>query len=201
LPSANVVKWDKQMIGDITNVVDPDNILENVSVDTAGKCKADSERNDCLLVTVTHTFRGVPDFNIVGTQVWDDRVNSWQNFYNHGIEVVGESLNPAKEIVVLDHDGIKRTLSLLDKTTGVDENGTEWNLINGFWQYEQTYPGKIVDELTSRWYDRNHAIFNTYKQGQALIAEQTLARSNGIGWYFSWAFSIFSEIITLIGTS
>ncbi len=170
-----IIKWDKQMIGEVTNVVDPDNILENVRVDTTkGKCKADSDRNDCLIVTVAHTFRGVPDFNIVGTQVWDERVNSWQNFYNHGIEVIGESLNPTKEIVVLDHDGIRHTLSLLDKTTGIDENGTEWNLINGFWQYEQPYSGKIVDELTSRWYDRNHAIFATYKQGQALLAEQTL---------------------------
>jgi len=65
----------------------------------AGKCMEGSEV-ECRIVTIYHTFLEPLEFNVVSTIVWDDRRNSWQNFFNHGIEVTGDSLNPSRGIPV-----------------------------------------------------------------------------------------------------
>jgi len=112
--SKAVINWDKSFDGiETVTLDDPENVLDNIKVTTTeGSCSDDSSQK-CLIVKVKHTFRAPLDFNILGTNVWDFKRNAWQNYYNHGIEVVGESLNPPKE-----YDGInKRQIYHLTETS------------------------------------------------------------------------------------
>ena len=126
-------------------VTDPQNALDNVRVETNHVSCDDSNQTDCLEIIIYHTFRTPLDFNIVATDVWDTARLSWQNYYNHGIEVIGESLNPAKE-----YDGINRGhiyhLTETGKTTAVDEFGNSWTLSLGVWNKDYVVPQRIVED-------------------------------------------------------
>ena len=165
-----MIVWNKSTDGTETvTLVDPHNALDNVRVLTSeGKCKADSTTNGCLIVTVFHTFRESLDFDMVGTNVWDYERNGWQNFYNHGIHIEGQSLNPPDEYVGI-YKGNLIHLIETGKNTAVDTDGNTWTFDNT-WIKDYISIGKIDDPITSQGYDRNHVRFGTYKQGQELVA-------------------------------
>ena len=102
----------------------------------------------------------------------DAKRNAWQNYYNHGIEVVGESLNPPKE-----YDGINKGqiyhLTETSKTTAIDEFGNSWSLKYGLWEMDFILNEKISDGFAQ---DRNNSWFNIYKQGQELIAKEVMGQ-------------------------
>jgi len=149
-------------------ITDPENALENVRVRTStGNCNSDFAI-ECLIVTIDHTFRAPLDFNMVGTDVWDTRLNSWQNYYNHGIEVVGESLNPPNEYFGI-YQGELIHLIETGKNIAIDGDGNLWTFDNT-WIKDYIYKGKTDDPMTSQGYDRDHVKFNTYKQEQELVA-------------------------------
>ena len=154
-------------------VTDPENALENVRVETNNVSCDGDERVNCLGVVIYHTFRAPLDFNIVATDVWDTKRSAWQNYYNHGIEVVGESLNPPKE-----YDGINKGqiyhLTETSKTSAVDDFGNTWSLVYDQWIMDYVPNHKVVDEIAMNGYPREHAKFNVYKYGQYLIAENKL---------------------------
>lgn len=175
------IEWDRTFDGTETiNIIDPDNVLsDNVRVLTSeGKCSMDSLTDDCLIVKVYHTFRAPPEFNIVGTNVWDSYRNSWQNYYNHGIEVVGKSMNPPKQYQAMDR-GHLVTITEIEKNHAVDENGNHW-FFDKEWLKEYVPSGKIADPIsTYHGIDRNHAYFQTYLKGQQLVASHTLEQILG----------------------
>jgi len=153
-------------------ITDPEHALDNVRVETSEVSCDDSGQTDCLGVTIYHTFRAPLDFNIVATDVWDFKRNPWQNYYNHGIEIVGQSMNPPKE-----YDGINKGhiyhLTETSKTTAVDEFGNSWYLDHGLW-VKDYIPNKRIDPATAHGIDRNNSYFNMYKSGQSLLAENRL---------------------------
>ena len=73
-----------------TTLYDPENALENVRIVTAKEPCSPLSKIQCLVVSIYHTFREPLNFNMVATYVWDFYRNSWQNYYNHGIEIVGD---------------------------------------------------------------------------------------------------------------
>jgi len=153
-------------------ITDPENALDNVRVKTStGNCNVDSS-TECLIVTINHRFRTQLDFNIVATDVWDARLNSWQNYYNDGIEVIGESLNPPKQYTGI-HDGHLITITEIGKNTAIDQQGNTWTF-DKVWKKDYIPNTKIDDGITSHWYDRNHEAFSYYKYGQELLAKQIL---------------------------
>lgn len=147
-------------------LTDPENVLDDVRVKTNIVSCDEDKRVNCLAVTIYHTFRAPLDFNIVATDVWDSKRNAWQNYYNHGIEVVGESLNPPRE-----YDGINRGtiyhLTETSKTTAVDEFGNSWTL-----KYDKWYKDYVVEKVqdTGNVNSRNHSAFSDWKQEQAEMA-------------------------------
>jgi len=151
---------------EIVTVTDPENVLEDVRVETSHVSCDGDKRVNCLGVTIFHTFRAPLDFNMVATDVWDIKRNAWQNYYNHGIEVIGESLNPPKE-----YDGINRGqiyhLTETSKTTAVDEFGNSWTL-----KYDKWYKDYVVKKVqdTGNVKNRNHSAFGDWKQLQAEMA-------------------------------
>jgi len=154
-------------------ITDPENTLDDIRVETSHVSCDGDVRVSCLGVTIYHTFRAPLDFNIVATDVWDTKRASWQNYYNHGIEVVGESLNPPKE-----YDGINKGqiyhLTETSKTTAIDEFGNSWSLEYGVWAMDYIPNEKIIDGITKHGIDRNNAWFNIYKLGQELSAKEVL---------------------------
>jgi len=82
-------------------VTDPENALDSIKVSTnIENCNGNDSDTQCLIVTINHRFRAPLEFNIVGTDVWDMQRNSWQNYFNHGIDVTGQSLNPMKTMMI-----------------------------------------------------------------------------------------------------
>jgi len=167
--SKAVIVWDKTFDGiETVTVEDPDNVLQDVSVRTStGKC-ADDSTTECLLVTIDHTFRAPLDFNIVGTNVWDTKRNSFQNYYNHGVEIQGKSLNPPNEYFGIYKGNLIHLIETA-KNTAIDTDGNTWTFDN-IWIKDYIYKGKIVDPITSQGYDRDHVKFNVIMQEQELVA-------------------------------
>jgi len=173
--SKAVIEWDKTFDGiETVTVKDPDNVLQNVHVQTTtGKC-ADDSATECLLITVDHIFRTPLDFNIVGTNVWDYRLNSWQNYYNHGIEIHGKSLNPPNEYFGI-YKGKLIHLIETAKNTAIDTDGNTWTFDNT-WIKDFIYKGKIDDPKSSKGYGRDHVKFSAYKQEQELVASSFIEK-------------------------
>ena len=121
--------------------------------------------------SIYHTFREAPEFQMLSTYVWDQKRNGWQNYYNHGIEVVGESLNPPNE-----YDGVNKGqiyhLTETGKNIAVDEFGNTWTL-DKTWTKDYVKPERIVD---SDWsvLTRMHSEFSEYKQDQINRAQMLL---------------------------
>ena len=150
-------------------ITDPENALDNVSV-TTDKVACNGGPTQCLEITINHMFREPLDFDIVGTNVWDYSRQSWQNYYNHGIEVVGESLNPPKEFNGINKGHIYH-LTETSKTTAVDEFGDSWTYQYGTWVKDFIKQERIQDGET-QVFDRMHSDFAEYREqisNEALI--------------------------------
>jgi len=134
------------------------------------------------------------EFDIVATNVWDYSRNAWQNYYNHGIHIEGDSLNPPKEYDGI-HKGHVYHLTETGKNTAIDEFGDSWTF-NKTWNMDYKPPMKIAKSLLNpdkMWaikhvlqddydnysteafgYNKNDYEFTSYKKGQALLAEKTM---------------------------
>ncbi len=172
--SKAVINWDKTYDGiETVTIDDPENVLDKVKVTTSEGYCSDEMQTKCLIIKVVHTFRAPLDFDILGTNVWDAKRNGWNNYFNHGIEVVGESLNPPKEYEVSEKRQLYH-LTETGKTSAVDEFGNSWSLKYGLWEMDYIPTKKIIDGVEQNGIDRNNAWFNIYKQGQELIAKEVL---------------------------
>lgn len=154
------------------SVDDPDGVLDDVDVKTSkGKCSETME-DQCLIVTFYHRFKTPLENNRIGTYVWDKNRASWQNFFNHGIEIEGQSLNPPKEHLGIDN-GYLVHLYQTSKNTAIDEHGNAWTF-DKEWIKDYKSKGKIDNGVTSHGIDRNNPRFEMYKKGQELLAQHTL---------------------------
>jgi len=170
-----MIQWDRSFDGiETVTVVDPYNVLDNVRVDTSeGKCRTDSSTDDCLIIIVNHRFRAPLESDIVATNVWDQRRNAWQNYYNHGVNVEGESLNPPNEYVGIYKGNLVHLIET-GKNIAVDGQGNNWTF-DKVWKKDYIPNTKIDDGVTSHGFDRNHVTFSIYKYDQELLAKQILA--------------------------
>ena len=142
-------------------LTDPENALDRVSV-TTDKVACNDGPTPCLEITINHMFRESLDFNIVGTDVWDYSRQSWQNYYNHGIEVVGDSLNPPNEYTGIDKGHIYH-LTETGKTTAVDEFGYSWTFQYGKW-HKDFVKNEQIRDLSTDVMTRTHYDFKTSKE-------------------------------------
>lgn len=153
---------------------DPENVLQDVSTNvTTARC-SDIISEICLVVSILHTFRDKLDFNMVATQVWDKNRNSWQNFYNDGVQIVGDSLNPPKKHIGLDRGRIVE-ITETEKNTAIDEQGNLWRFDKS-WTKEYIPPIK-VSRYTSHGLDRYDIGFHSYMKEQESIAMQKITHT------------------------
>jgi len=191
-----LIEWDRLFDGtEVVSVTDPDNLLEdNVRVDVASdlvKCTASSVDEKCTLIRIYHTFREAPEFQMISTYVWDQKRNGWQNYYNHGIEVVGESLNPPDEYDAINKGHIYHLMET-SKGMAVDEFGDSWSFHHGIWNKDYVKSPALRSSITNVeklqaleslgvpegnaafGYDRDQPEFAVYKMGQTLYAKQVM---------------------------
>jgi len=154
-------------------VTDPENVLDHVTVATNFVSCSDDNELKCLNVTIYHKFRTPLDFNIVATDMWNTKRIAWQNYYNHGIEIVGESLNPPKKYNGFNKGQIYH-LTEISKTVAIDDNGNSWTLEYEQWKMDQIPKIEIIRKISMGGYAREHVYFDLYKKGQELLAQHIL---------------------------
>jgi hypothetical protein len=159
----------------VTNIstYDPESTLQDIHVKTwRDKCSPLISQY-CLVLEIDHTFRAPLEFNMVSTLVWDENHNQWQNYYNHGIEIIGKSLNPPKQYLGIDK-GHQILLTEIEKNKATDENGNMWTF-DKEWKKDYTSKDRSNEPPTMHGYNRQHPLFSTYKQVQALLAEEKMS--------------------------
>jgi len=165
-------------------VTDPKKKLENIRVETdEGKCReGDFSNDECLIVTFYHTFRESFEFNKVASYVWDMNRNGQQNFYNDGVRIVGESLNPPTTEKIVDEHGKIHILTIkpVSKNLRLDENNHLWIQVKDVWQpYKASYnqlQTEIESKKTPTVTDFNSYDLQELKGNQVLIAEKTISQ-------------------------
>ncbi len=168
------------------SITDPGNVLEDdlVSFEAYKVPCLDAEPADaqtCLMVDIHHSFRESLQHKMIGTYVWDFHRNGWQNYFNHGIHIRGESMNPADTVEVI-HDRKVLTLTVQDilGTVATDEYGNTWNYddTHSSWKTEQVAVHQHDEYVPMNGLDRNDFRWNSYRDGQELLAQHVL--ENGV---------------------
>jgi hypothetical protein len=157
---------------DITQVskFDPENVFDNVTVKRGIDRCSSFISQPCLVLEIGHTFRAPLDFNMVSTMVWDKDRNAWQNYYNHGVEVIGKSMNPPKQYIGI-YRGHQISITETEKNKAIDQDGNTWTF-DKEWNRDYVPPQKIDYGPTSHGYDRDSAGFENYKKIQLDIAKE-----------------------------
>jgi len=190
--SKAVINWDRSFDGiETLSVIDPDGVLENIRTQVEEK-DCEEINSQCLYITIYHTFRESLEFNMVSTYIWDHDRNAWQNYFNSGIQIIGESLNPPKEYDGT-HKGKIYRLTETQKNKSIDGDGNSWTLEKSVWikdyvptkkidsdlvNYEKIWAIKHVlkdksfDDISEIFvYDRHQDYFVIKKNYQILLAE------------------------------
>ena len=169
----------------LVSTVDPDNALDldSLRVETEEVQCSPSSNLQCLSVSIFHTFRAPLEFDIVGTDIWDVERNSWQNYFNHGIRVTGESLNPERGMRVNDGTLILHPLTPGSTNTDVmvDENHDIYRLApDGSYQPLRNI-STLFHEIDESMYLPRDRAFNPDRNSpearEALRAQVELARA------------------------
>ncbi len=174
------ITWDRDHLLVSTTTYD-ENLFRNVSIFPSTNlvnCTPDASAPRCLQLNLSATPKEplVEDI-IVKTNVWDQRRNAKTNFYNDGIDFVGNTENTLPYFTVLDgrHGSVNiytTDFTLEDQTHAIDQYGQTWTLKGNFWQKDYVAPDRSCDVSTYIGYDRTCPEYTILKQGQILLAEQ-----------------------------
>lgn len=174
---------DSQGIGTVSQV-DPDNIIDDDTLKIEHKhvsCIASSHDDDCLLVKIFHTFKKSKNYDIIRTNIWDKNRNTWQNFFNHGINIEGLSNNQDNGILVNNNtlklypilDNFNQTKFMIDENNVVyvlTSNGVYETLRNNSSLFDKiTEP--INEDFPSHGLTRSDLRFQEYKAEQSRTAK------------------------------
>ena len=160
---------------------DPENVLDDVKIVTSKDLCNNTSKTQCLKVTIQQTFRDILEFNMVSTNVWDSKKNAWQNFYNHGVEIKGDSLNPPKtKLVAFGEKNMRGLYELTEvdkkKHLWIDEFGNIYDN-KGNNRFDRIFYSQNIieyDKSTTHGCDRDCNWFHYYKLNEILLAEKTL---------------------------
>jgi len=173
--SSAIIEWDRNLSGEETvTQIDPNDVIDDASLrieSSKVQCMEGGKEDRCTLLKIFHKFRDTLEFNIVKTAVWDSLRNGWQNTFNHGIHIDGKSMNPPIQYMVSDNRN-RVIITEIAKDVAIDIRGNIW-MFDKSWKKE---PVSLVNDegVTMHLFDRNHSKFDTYKQGQELLASHVL---------------------------
>ena len=180
------------------SVIDPENAIgDSLSAShEVVECAAGSAL-ECLSVTVEHSFRAPLEFDIVGTDVWDSQRNSWQNYFNHGLRITGESMNPVPGVAVNGGNLVLHPIAEGSNNVEVmaGEDGALYRLSpDGIYEPLRNISSLFhsIDESMYTYrgtpmqgYDRSDPEFADMLEGQIELAKAVLERMNlgRQGWH------------------
>ena len=83
-------------------ITDPHNLIEDSKVSTNGTMVNCSDNNNeqCVSITLSHMYRESPIYNIMRVDVMDISRHLQSTTFNDGVQVVGDSLNPADTLSI-----------------------------------------------------------------------------------------------------
>ena len=185
--SLAAIVWNRDHAGNETiTVVDPHGSMQdNVSVSTSEVECSNGSSFVCLEVSISHMFLAPLGFDMVGTNVWDADRNGRQNYFNHGVRLVGESLVPEPGILA---DGVRyypvsegSSLSVVSDGDGnlyrLAPDGRYLPLTNASALYripDETGWVHASDREPMGGYDRQDPRFATYLEAQRAVALEIL---------------------------
>ena len=170
--SDNKIIWTQNFRGEQSIIEnDSDNLLMDVSA-------AGESNGKILEVTFNFAFREPMDKSKIGVVVWDQDKRSRTIYFNEGIEVVGESLNPPEIISIIDENGYPVRITMTGKSEGIDEDGNIWTH-NSPWikqkmSVDKTLAHENPEPVGNHGFDRSHNMFDSYKNSQAQTAQEKL---------------------------
>lgn len=170
--SENTIIWTQNFKGDQSIIEnDSDNLLMDVSA-------AGESNGKILEITFNFAFREPMDKSKIGVVVWDHDRRSRTIYFNEGIEVVDESLNPQEIISILDEKGNPVRITMTGKSEGIDEDGNIWTH-NSPWikqkmSVDKTLAHENPEPVGNHGFDRSHNMFDSYKNSQAQTAQEKL---------------------------
>jgi len=169
------IEWDRDEFGkEKTTLVDPNHVLDNVRVESGiEKCKTGGKVN-CLVLTIYHTFREAPKFQIIATNIWNHQRLSWQNIFDPGLKIKGDSLNPLKQHTGI-YEGKIYSLTETNKTKAVDEYGNFWSFDYGIWNKDYIAKPRPQDP-TWNGMGRTNTQFPEMISNQTKVAQTTLKK-------------------------
>jgi len=168
----NTIIWTQNFKGDQSIIEkDPNNLLMDVS--------ATGEANGKIMeITFNFAFREPMEKSKIGVVVWDQDRHSRTIYFNDGIEVVGESLNPPEVITIHDEKGYPVIITMTGKDEGIDEDGNIWTH-NSPWikqskPVDKTPAYENPEPVGNHGFERGHNMFDSYKNTQAQAAQEKL---------------------------
>ena len=172
--------YPNDILGPQVNVIDKQNLLDNVNITIKETSCNNSENSPtCMLFTMEHMFREAPLANVVGISVSDQKRNPAQFYFNDGIGVEGDSLNPPQTATVPlnTRSGETILLTQIDRANQVwvDEQNNIWTKNSYDTWFKITPDARIAidaEPISKQGIDRYHYLFETYKAGQELLAKQ-----------------------------
>jgi hypothetical protein len=177
-----VINLDRINGKEVVTTFDPENVLNNTRVVTK-EAKCTDIESQCLFVTIYHTFRDSLNFNMVSTNIWDVKRNSWQNYFNHGVQIEGDSLNSPKTKMIAFGETQMRGLHTLTQINKIDDLWSDeiGNIYHrtGNDNFDRIFSNFTYNTLnleTAHGCDRNCSLFSNYKTQQEDIAQEKLGQ-------------------------
>jgi hypothetical protein len=140
------IEYDKTFDGkESITLFDPKHVLGKINVTRVDVKCSDKGSSMCSEVTFDHIFREPLEYNMVATNIWNYQRNGWQNYFNHGIEIVGESMNPPEEYLGI-YKGNTYHLTETGKNTAIDNDGNSWTF-DRIWNHDYIKPVNIDNDI------------------------------------------------------
>jgi len=89
--------WISNTVVEKIVISDPHNLIENSAVTVQSElvdCRSGSDEQ-CVGITLKHVYREAPLYNVMSVEVMDTSRHVQSTTFNDGVEVLGESMNPA----------------------------------------------------------------------------------------------------------
>lgn len=163
------IEYDRTFDGkESLTLFDPNHVLGGINVtSTLTQCSTHNNAQ-CLEVKFDHIFREQLDYNMVATNIWDFERNGWQNYFNHGIQIIGKSMNPPKEYSGI-YQGHIYHLTETGKNTAIDDNGNNWTF-DKIWNRDYIKPvNEDNDILNQKKIDAIKQLGFQYSDGKEIF--------------------------------
>ena len=163
------IEYDRTFDGiESVTKFDPEHVLGDVNVTTSDVRCSDNNNVVCREFSFHHVFREPLEYNMVATNIWDFQLNGWQNYFNHGIQIVGDSMNPPKEYSGI-YQGHQYHLTETGKNTAIDDDGNNWTF-DRIWNRDYIKPVSVdSDILNQQKIDAIESLGFQYSDGQEIF--------------------------------